>query len=438
MPHGLLGAGRRGALPLGGAAHEIRAIDIRKLRDAQKPDFQGNVIPAAASDGSVVWARMEDVPVTGRLVVMQRHKAIASNYTCGTGCPCPTNFVSLVVTCTGHPILVAGTDQHFSTETRRDCNQLAFYYDVTNSSSWTSSLPAIATVNNSSHKGLATGVSGGATSIRSSYTDYWYTYSSLLQDCVEHTRTFLPAAQTKVVSITGPQEVWWFNGQTPSGYATTITLTALPSGASSYSWSLVAGASKAALQNQSGNTIQLRGTALSTAQNDVTVQVGVTFTGGTTYATRTATVRGPKTLTAGAPDDSCNSAYGYDSYLNYTIQDNLGALMPSSIPLNEYWTSPVVNEPAYPNANWRRQEPPGSLTSTDSTFADQIGGEYFSLPANPTPTCPPPLGSTAVQHWGQEWRVGSLTPGRGARVQTDKIQKYLDHARHTNIQTPAP
>jgi hypothetical protein len=146
-------------------------------------------------------------------------------------------------------------------------------------------------------------------------------------------------------------------------------------------------------------------------------------------------VRGPKSLVAGTTTDQCNSDYGYDSFLNYTIKDNLSAKLPSSIALNENWTSPVSND--YTNANWRRQDP-GNLTSTDSTFADHIGGEYFSLPANPTPSCPPPLGSTPVQHWGQEWRVGSSTPGSGARVQTDNIQKYLDHARHTNIVSPAP
>ena len=31
--------------------HETRTIDIRKLRDAQKPDFKGNLIPASAGDG---------------------------------------------------------------------------------------------------------------------------------------------------------------------------------------------------------------------------------------------------------------------------------------------------------------------------------------------------------------------------------------------------
>ncbi len=35
--------------------HETRAIDLRKLRDAQTPDFQGNKIPANAVGGSVTW-----------------------------------------------------------------------------------------------------------------------------------------------------------------------------------------------------------------------------------------------------------------------------------------------------------------------------------------------------------------------------------------------
>ncbi|MEJ2009840.1 MAG: hypothetical protein P8Z30_17075, partial [Acidobacteriota bacterium] len=46
------------------AAHETRAIDLRKLRDAQVPDYKGHKIPAGAVDGSVNWVRMDDVPVS--------------------------------------------------------------------------------------------------------------------------------------------------------------------------------------------------------------------------------------------------------------------------------------------------------------------------------------------------------------------------------------
>jgi hypothetical protein len=52
--------------------HETRAIDIRKLRNAQQPDFRKNLIPAGATDGSVVWIRGDNVPVMGRLMQIHR------------------------------------------------------------------------------------------------------------------------------------------------------------------------------------------------------------------------------------------------------------------------------------------------------------------------------------------------------------------------------
>ena len=62
------------------------------LRDAQKADFKGNKIPAVATDGSVQWVRAALVPVMGRLVVLQRHKGLASNYDCET-CYCPLTLL---------------------------------------------------------------------------------------------------------------------------------------------------------------------------------------------------------------------------------------------------------------------------------------------------------------------------------------------------------
>ena len=76
------------------APHETRAVDLRRLRDAQKPDFKKSKIPAGATDGSVMWIRLDDVPVTGRLVVISRHGGAASTYDCCTGCNCPANFTS--------------------------------------------------------------------------------------------------------------------------------------------------------------------------------------------------------------------------------------------------------------------------------------------------------------------------------------------------------
>jgi len=54
--------------------HETRAIDIRPLRDAQLADFKKNKIPTAATDGSVSWIRLDNLPAS-RLKVMIFPKA---------------------------------------------------------------------------------------------------------------------------------------------------------------------------------------------------------------------------------------------------------------------------------------------------------------------------------------------------------------------------
>jgi len=60
-------------------------------------------------------------------------------------------------------ILVNGVVNVIATGSYGDCNGLISYQDVTGASTWTSGNPAIATVNNTTHKGQVTGVSGGAT-----------------------------------------------------------------------------------------------------------------------------------------------------------------------------------------------------------------------------------------------------------------------------------
>jgi hypothetical protein len=68
--------------------HETRAIDLRQLRVAQQADFQGRLIPAQASDGSVNWIRLDNLPVMERVVVINRRAGVASSYDCCT-CACP-------------------------------------------------------------------------------------------------------------------------------------------------------------------------------------------------------------------------------------------------------------------------------------------------------------------------------------------------------------
>jgi hypothetical protein len=149
------------------------------------------------------------------------------------------------------------------------------------------------------------------------------------------------------------------------------------------------------------------------------------------------TTRRPYQLVAGAISDTCSATYGYEDFLSYTIEDQLSTPLPSSVPINENWTTGIIND--YSGTNWRRG-PAGSYTTpSDASFADDIGGENITgggFTPIPTPGCG--SGSTAVEHWGQSWYVGTTANGSGARVQSDTLQKYQDHAVHNSIVSPNP
>jgi hypothetical protein len=70
-----------------------------------------------------------------------------------------------------------------------------------------------------------------------------------------------------------------------------------------------------------------------------------------------------------------------------------------------------------------------------------VDGNVQSLPARmlvPAPVYNPSWTGIKVIHWGQDWHVGTCVNGSGPRVQSDTIQKWTDHALHTNITSPAP
>jgi hypothetical protein len=89
---------------------------------------------------------------------------------------------------------------------------------------------------------------------------------------------------------------------------------------------------------------------------------------------------------------------------------------------------------------WRREEPLGFCDLLEgwegNTPTNYIQGQQLGVGFVPTAGCNEP--HAAVQHWGQEWRVGSTTHGMGKRVQTDTLQKYTEKADHTVITSPAP
>jgi len=200
--------------------HETRAIDLRKVRDEQKPDLKGNKVPAGATDGSVVWTRLDHVPVMGRLVVLQRHRSMASSYDCYI-CDCDPDFFDLDIDPAAIALLVYESIL-FEGEAwfREHCNQYQWPYYV--DASWESLNPPVATIDGG---GTATGQTGGTASIKAQFTDYYYTYDYVLIDCISHNRLRTAYATAKVITVS--QSPSSFNMST--GDTKTITVAVTPS-----------------------------------------------------------------------------------------------------------------------------------------------------------------------------------------------------------------
>ncbi len=159
------------------APYETRAIDIRQLRDAQVADFKGNVIPANATDGSVNWVRIDDVPMSGRLLVIRRGQGTVSSYDC-CSCVCPLSFTTVTVTPSpSFDTLAGGTTACTCTAEYYSCNSTPYYYDETVGASWGSSDTSVATMDGSVN-GQVDAVAAGSATIQAAYSgDQWYYYS---------------------------------------------------------------------------------------------------------------------------------------------------------------------------------------------------------------------------------------------------------------------
>ncbi len=239
--------------------------------------------------------------------------------------------------------------------------------------------------------------------------------------------------------LDGGKGIWWFGGETPSGYKVKTNMKAKPAGIGSYLWTVTAGADKVQFTNNSSTItttaettpIQSKGPNGSAAKDDVSVTVTVNGVASDPFS---LTVLVPNSLKPLSNVDNVDATFGYLSEIHYAILDQFGRTLPSNVPLNEKFTSALRKD--FAGTDWRRGPEGGALVSP-ANWQDSIQGEASTF--TPTPQNPQtPLGSVKVEHWNGQWQIGSATIGSGRRVQTNVWQKYQDHARHTNIVSPAP
>lgn len=154
--------------------HETRVVNIRALRDAQVAGFMGHKIPATATDGSINWVRVDDVPVMGRLMVISRKAGLSSSYDCSS-CPCPASLSSLAMGPATTFFMLPGQDWWgTATANYETCNGTFDPVDVTDTSDWTSDDSAVAEVIAS---GEVQGVTGGVARITVQYFGFRSIYS---------------------------------------------------------------------------------------------------------------------------------------------------------------------------------------------------------------------------------------------------------------------
>ncbi|HXR96638.1 MAG TPA: hypothetical protein VN709_02235 [Terriglobales bacterium] len=424
-------------LPIHLAPGTSTMVDLVMLRAAGTPDQDGNLLPADATDGSASL-RPANMPLPGPngLIKMAKTGPPQMNVvlsfgifnvetaTCCTDCgacdffSCPQVFVdAIAIGDSVAPVMTA----EGSNSGEWDCSADASW-------DWDSGFYS------SNGDGTFTGTGVGASDMTGTVFDV-EVFDDRDPYCIEGCAVgAISALGGGVVAptISGPNTVWWFGGASPTGYSTEITLTATPAG--SCSWVLGTGAGDVNLSNASvcNPSITSSGTAFSHGVGDISITV---TENGVSSAPFQITSREPHSLQPTSITDSSDSTFGYSSFIQYNIMDQLGVQLASSIPVNEAFPTGPIND--YTGTNWRQGMAGSTASASPASFGDQIQGENIALPPVPVPNyVQGSAPGTPVQHWSQTWQIGSLTIGAGVEVQSDVLQKYINAARHTSIISP--
>ena len=228
-------------------------------------------------------------------------------------------------------------------------------------------------------------------------------------------------------TISGPAGVWWFQGETPALYSTSITLTS-DSGVP-LNWTLISGGSYASLSTSYGTQTVLTPTNFSVSYGDLQVQGSSPF-GDSNVLHITAYT--PYSLLHLGDTTTCDyqsTLPRWFTTITYQIKDQFGNYLPDDVPSSEEFPTSWTAD--YGGTNW----------PSDPTFTGggtQFGGvlrDYVRPPGHadtfPAPACNGD--DTPVEHRDQRYRIGSTVEGYGRIVQYQTLFLLLGLAYHGNI-----
>ncbi len=430
------------AVPVSLAPGASATVDLGMLRQEGMPDPSGNLLPPEVEDGSAMLepaaALQPDkngeikLPASGP--AQMRVAVSVGIFNAQTATCCSQCMWCCFYTCPGVASGLAPVGSGFSSSiTAEDC--CGFEDDFTANASWISYNTSILT---SQGQGSFDAVGLGETTIAATFTAESQSASGpyCAGGCLQGDMggsSYGTAAPVISCNTSGCPQVWWFGGQAPSGYATQITLSA--TAGSTYSWTIDSGGAEINTSSLSGSTLAVISTGASFSHSAGAVSISVTVN-GVTSAPFAVTPLEPYRLVPGQPQDSADATFGYLSQAPYTILDQVGNPLPSSISVNEQWSGATVNDDSSTNWIWGTAGAYTTPPSAPAAFEDYMEGQYYSPTPAPVPQYDGLAPHDPVQHRGQTWQIGSATPGTGLEVQSDVLQAYVNARRHLSIITP--
>jgi hypothetical protein len=155
-------------------AGQTVAIDVREVRDAQRPDASGTTIPPDATRGQVHWSMHgnKELVLIGRSE--QFDPVTGKSTTAACGLCCPDSFSSSWLTPDSVVGLTGQTSQFTSFRQDTNCDGTLLPPYTVNFNTWGSDNTSVATVNNT---GFARAVGVGATVISMGAYANVYTYN---------------------------------------------------------------------------------------------------------------------------------------------------------------------------------------------------------------------------------------------------------------------
>lgn len=232
-----------------------------------------------------------------------------------------------------------------------------------------------------------------------------------------------PAPAPPALNLTGPRELWYFDGENPANYSVSATVRSNRAGGA-FAWTV-----SAHLTLSSATAARPTITSASSSpRNGARVSLRHTAPDGAqTNAAYNLTVRAPASLMHLRNVDAADATWGYDTEIHYAIKDNLGVILPRNVAINEDFTAAPTADSA--GMDWRVGGE-GAVTVAPTDWYDHIQGEtagHTPAPVGPTHAS----AGVAVYHWPGNWHVGSLTIGSGTNVKNVTWQKNRGYARHT-------